>query len=211
MTTEDFLNFFVFRGYAVYYLILISGFLFGLIQFKRLSLAARGVWMIITVSLFLELIGSYLSMVIRNSSPSTHFVNIFHLLAYAYAFSKYATNKKLERGFIIAGILLACFAVINLVWIQGLYQSPTKSTMMLNVAVVLGSLITFYTMIKKPSQTPLLKQELFWFNTATLVFYSSTFFLFCLVRLLSETILFNRRVHARVGHKSGYRYELLYV
>jgi hypothetical protein len=180
MSTEDFLNFYVLRGFGAYYLILFSGFIFGLVQFRHLSSAARGVWMIIAISLFLELTASYLSIVIDSSAPSQHLINILHPLAYAYTFSKYMVNKKLERSFLVAGILLACYALINMVWVHGLFQSPNASGMAMNVAVVLGSLVTFFNMLKRPGQTPLLRQGLFWFNTASLVFYSSTFFSFAL-------------------------------
>jgi hypothetical protein len=178
--SEELLTYFVRGGVAFYFTILISGFVFGLSRLKRLSSAGKGIWMIITISLFLELLGSYLSISIDTSAPSSHMVLLLHFLAYGYTFSKFRVNRRFERGFLWAGILLAGFSAVNVIWIQELTDHPTLPSLLLAIALVLGSLVSYYNMMRSPSPTPLLKQGLFWFNTSTLFFYASTFFSYAL-------------------------------
>lgn len=177
---DEFLDYYVYRGFAAYYLILLSGFVFGLWHVKRLSPAGKGIWLIVTISLFLELLGSYLSVVIETGSPSTHFVQMLHFIAYGYTFSKFKVNERVASGFLWTGILLAGYAVVNLIWFQGIRENPSNTSAVAAVAFVLGSLVTFFNMTKQPTPTPLLRQTLFWFNQSTLFFYASTFFSFAL-------------------------------
>jgi len=180
MSLEIFFEYYMSEGLGIYFLILIGIFFFGLYRKKQLSSGAMGVWLIVSISLMVELLGRYLLFAIGTTAPTEHTINFLHFIAYGYTFSKYAVNKKLARSFWVGGLLLACYSAVNSIWIQDFFQSPSRSTMVFNVAIVLGSLITFFDMIKKPSQIPLLKQGLFWFNTATLFFYSITFFSFAL-------------------------------
>jgi hypothetical protein len=180
ISSDDFLLYFVYRGIGAYYLILISGFVFGLWNVKKLSPAGRGIWLIVSISLFFELLGSCLAIAIETGAPGTHFVNLLHFVAYGYTFSKFIVNKRVANGFLWTGIILAGYALANLIWFQDIRENPSNTSSVGAVAFVFGSLVTFYNMMRRPSPTPLLKQGLFWFNTSTLFFYASTFFSFAL-------------------------------
>jgi hypothetical protein len=187
MTAEDFLNTFVRYGYGPYFLILITGFLFGIVRWNQLSKAGRGVWSIIAISFLIESIGSYLLInTLPSNNPSFHLINCLHFAAYGWTFSKFANNPLLARIFLYAGVLLAAYSITNTFLIEGVYNYPTQAISVFNGAMVLGALFTFRDMLKQPSPVSLRRQSVFWFATATLIFYACTFFTYALLSYYGE-------------------------
>lgn len=184
MTIDEFLNTFIYNGYGPYFLILICGFLLGIARWHQLTKAGKGLWAIIATSFIVELTGSYLYLgisAIESNNPSYHLINCLHFIAYGYTFSKFASNKKLARAFLYGGFLLAAYSVTSTFWIEGIKNYPTQANIVFNAALVVGALFTFMDMLRRPNQTSLTRQSIFWFVTATLIFYASTFFSFALI------------------------------
>jgi hypothetical protein len=187
MTADEFLYNYVYFGLGPYYFILICGVLFGIYQWNRFSAAGKGLWLIIAISLIVELTGSYLLInSLETNNPPFHLINCLHFIAYGWTFSKYVSNKKLAQGFLYGGLLLAAYSFISTFWIEGLFNYPTQAITVFNAALVLASLLTFGDMLRKPSQIALPRQGIFWFVTATLIFYASTFFSYALADFYTE-------------------------
>ncbi len=187
MTAEEFLNTFVRYGYGPYFLILICGFLFGIARRNKLSKAGKGVWLIITISFLVETTGSYLLIdTVTSNNPSFHLINCLHFIAYGWTFSKYVSNEKVARTFLYGGLVLSAYSAFSTFLIEGISNYPTQAITVFNGAMVIASLFTFRDMLKQPSQIALTKQSVFWFATASLIFYACTFFSYALLNFYQD-------------------------
>lgn len=186
MSTADFLHFYVKGGRGFYFFILLFGFGLGILKFKKLPKAAKGIWVVLSLSLILELIGQFIFYKIGTTHPRGHFLFPLQFIAYGYTYSKYASNQKLSRSFMYVAVVLCLASIINGIWFQDIVADRTRFIMVFNVALVLASLVTYMDMLKKPSQVPLHRQGIFWFNTATLLFFASTFFRYAMSEYFLE-------------------------
>jgi len=176
MSYDIFLDSFVRNGWGIYFAILLCGFLFGLIKRKDLSKAATGVWLIIGASLFMELAGRMLVFLINTNAPTQHGVYILHFIAFGYTFSKYVIDQRTARAMMISGMVLASLSIFNSLFVEDITAFSTNAAVVFSLFVVIASLFTFLDMLKHPDKIPLSRKGLFWFNTATLIFYATTFF-----------------------------------
>ncbi|MDF2432837.1 MAG: hypothetical protein JWP44_2468 [Mucilaginibacter sp.] len=74
-------------------------------------------------------------------------------------------------------VILTPFAIINALFLQPFHKVfPTYVNLPTLGLLVVFSLLLFKQMLHYPLKTPILKQGVFWFNTA-IMFYSTTMFL----------------------------------
>jgi hypothetical protein len=176
MTYDEFLKYFVSGGWGGYFAILIVGFIYGIIHFKQLSKAAQGVWIILTISLFVEVFGQLVNYFIHTNSPRDHIRFILHPLAFGYTYSLYANSSKTGRVYLMGGIVIALLSIFNSLLLTDYDNFPTYPPMLFHFGVVLATLFTFKDMLRMPDEQPLQQKGLFWFNTANLIFYASAYF-----------------------------------
>jgi hypothetical protein len=98
---------------------------------------------------------------------------VFYGLIYYYLFN----NQRTKKVIIISIIVISVFSVINALFLQPFNKVfPTYVNLPTLALLVIFSLLLFKQMLLSPLTTPLLKQGVFWFNTA-IIFYGTTIFL----------------------------------
>jgi hypothetical protein len=147
----------------------------GILRYKILTPSFK----ILTWSVaaeFIIAISNHLFIKHKNNAPLLHLEAITDFVLYSLAYYYLFTDRKTKHFSIASIIGISVFFVINAIWLQPFnHVFPTnlnKATLALQVVF---SLLLFRQMLLYPLLTPILKQGVFWFNTA-IIFYSTTMF-----------------------------------
>lgn len=166
--------------FNIYLIVLAITFFFGLVRFSKLTSPFKLLLLLVSYVFISELIIRFvLPKVTENALPAYHFTVIVLIFLYTSIFLKlFTTEIKLKRITLILAILLGIIALLNSLFYQGILKFPSFSVAAQGILCISLSLMLFKKMIETPSETPLAKQSLFWFNLGTLSFYSFTFISF---------------------------------
>jgi hypothetical protein len=147
----------------------------GILRYKALDMPFK----LLTWSVAAEFIIAMLNHVFvkqKNNAPLLHLEAISQFVLYSLAYYYLFNNKTLKKATIAVLIMVVVFFVINAVWLQPFrHIFPTNVNMVSLALLAVFSLLLFNQMLLYPLSTPLLKQGVFWFNTA-IIFYSTTMF-----------------------------------
>ncbi len=175
-------------GFLAYSLLLLAIILVGFFNFNKLSKPYKVLVVMITLIFISELTGKFLQARVDTNSPAYH-VSLFiqHICFGLLFYYLIPLTNKLRAFILILGFTLALTAILTGLFYQGLFTFPSISASLLSVFVSVCSIYLFYSMIKSPVNTPLLKQAWFWFASGSLFFYSITFFVLGYFKLLLES------------------------
>jgi hypothetical protein len=76
----------------------------------------------------------------------------------------------------VALAVFIVFALINIIFIQGLFSYNSYTRTFISVAMTIVSLIYFYVLIRELPTETITKLPMFWINTAVLIYSAGTFF-----------------------------------
>lgn len=160
-----------------YLLLIFSGALLGMIQYKRLEPAYQYLTQYLTGVFISEIASFWLYTQINTNYPVYHILLVFTLIYFGLIFrhlqQKFGNKKYRILPWAIA---LALVAVAVSVFFQDIYTFPSINLSLLSLFVVGNALFLFTGMIRNPVPTPIQRQPAFWFGTGSLFFYSITFF-----------------------------------
>lgn len=132
----------------------------------------------------------------HNSSPvyPIYFSLQYFFLTAFYSF--YLKKSQVAIAWSWPAFVLAFF--VNAVFFQTIWQFPSNNILISSPVYVLCSLLLFRNMLLKIEDKPLLKQELFWYNTSSLFLYLFTFFCWSFFNILLKS------------NKAGALYSIIY-
>lgn len=111
------------------------------------------------------------------------------------------TNRNSIAAFIIISFVL--FTLINLFFIQLPFNFNSYSTALASVYILVISLTYFYVLIQQLPAESITKLPMFWINTAMLVNYSGTFFVYLtadyLITVLKNDLIDVLMIHHFIG------------
>jgi predicted Abi (CAAX) family protease len=149
----------------------------GITRYKALNTPFKILAIGAAVSLILNISENIFILKYKSNAPLFHIEAVSGYAFYAFIYYYLFTNKKLKQAIIISVIIVTLFAVFNALFWQPFYKVfPTHVNLPTLGLLVLFSLLLFRQMLLFPLKTPLLKQGVFWYNTA-IIFYSTTMFL----------------------------------
>jgi hypothetical protein len=162
--------------------------LIGMVRFKKMTMPFKllAIWFV--VDFILDSCGNPLCIAIyKNNALLSHIETIgeflFFSTAYYYLF-KEIWIKKLVLDCIIA---LSVFFVINGLVLQPFTTTfPTYVIMPAEILYVIFAVLLFKQMLQYPIQVNIIKQSIFWFNTAILFFSTTMFAIFSLMNYYSN-------------------------
>ncbi len=171
--------------FLIYLTLLLLVCLLGLFQYKRLSRPYRLLTLFVLVTFLSELATRYFARVYVNSGP------VYHLyLPVQYFFITAFYGNLLPRWKTALSWSWVVFVLLVLVNAM-LYQSPlhfASNIILLSCPVyILCALLSFRNMLSLTDERPLLRQELFWYNTSTLFLYIFTFFCWSFYNILLKS------------------------
>jgi hypothetical protein len=124
---------------------------------------------------------------VPNNWPAIHIYIALSVILlgamYFYAFFIPALKKVI----LVFSVLVLVFMIVNMVWIETIWDYPSLANTVLSIMVIFFSLLYFYQLLVRQEFVHIEKQGLFWINAGMIFYFSINIFLFMLFkRMLSE-------------------------
>lgn len=172
---------------TIYIIILTIVLVVGLIRFRKLSVPFKIVTFSVAVTLLMEIGGELLAINHKNNSSLSHIESIANYILYSFTFLYLLKNKTLKKVILVLILLVTAFFIINAIFIQPFDQIfPTNVYLVSNVLFVILALLLFKQMLEHPLNISVIKQSIFWFNTAILIFSTTMFLNLELIKYYAE-------------------------
>jgi hypothetical protein len=176
---------------AYIFLLLIVGII-GIIRYKWLSLPFK----ILTWSSFTACLLSILSKVwsgrYGNNMPVLHLECITEFVFYTVIYYYLFKNKIIRKVIIVSIIVFSVAFVINAIFFQPFFELfPTNIDLPKQILFAIFSFLLFNEMLLYPLKINVIKQSVFWFNTAMLFYATTMFFNLGLSNYLGRYIQYN--------------------
>lgn len=160
----------------------------GVVRFKKMTMPFKLLTIWLVIDFILDSYGNPLCIAIyKNNALYSHTVNIGEFIFFAavyYYLLKKTWAKRLVLGCIIA---LSVFFVINGLLFQPFTKTfPTYFIMPTQIMYVVFAILLFKQMLQSPVQINIVKQSVFWFNTAMLLFSTTMFLILSLMNYYSK-------------------------
>lgn len=139
------------------------------------------------IASIINIYASYQSKAGINNMPSLHLLTVLEFLCVSLFYYVVVDNRNLKKVIIYLAIAFISFSAINSSLIQGIYQYNSYSRGLEAFLIICYSLVMFYQMLRNIKDEKLEHNSLFWFNTAFLLYFSSTQFLFLFHNLILTT------------------------
>lgn len=161
----------------IYFTILLASSGYGVFHFRKMPAWLRAVTFICLLTFITEVVARILAYTIRNSNPPYHIYVISCYLLQCYAYTKlHADNRTIRVYCIISAGLLTTFSIINSLLLQRPNEFPSHAILLSSTFTFVLILISLTQMLLSTGKGPLLAEAPFWFNTANLLLYATSFF-----------------------------------
>lgn len=166
-------------GYLFYYLILLSGSIYGYTKFSRLSRAFKFLVILVSLITVSETISRILAYTITITVPAYHFLIPLQIIGYTLIFKELFISKYIQKTLIGIGIFVFIISISKSI-VSGLGSFPSLNISVLSLQLILSSLYLFFQIIQNPTESSIFKISQFWLAVGTLIFYAGTFTIFTL-------------------------------
>ncbi|MBB3054850.1 hypothetical protein [Mucilaginibacter gotjawali] len=159
----------------------------GLSRYKLLTIPFKILtWSVVAVSI-LGVLSKFFSVKYRNNAPILQVQSIaefvFYLVIYYYLFK----NKTIKKAILVSIVVITIFFFINTIFLQPFAKKfPTNVYVPTQTLYAVFSLLLFKEMLMYPIKINIIKQSVFWFNTAILFYATTMFFNLGLSNYLAE-------------------------
>lgn len=107
-------------------------------------------------------------------------------------------NQRMKQIFIIIGVLLLTFLLLNISFLEGFHQFNSLSLVLIELLnIILSCIVLFQLVFHQDNSKSLFKEPYFWINTGTLFFSLGTIVLFGLQKYIINN-------HLQIENKSLY-------
>ena len=161
------------------HILLFSASLMGVILLPWLSKASNRIVPFLLVWSLSDILALFTAIIFKNNSPVFHgyaLAGTTFILAYYYPQLKNLPYMKSVFMFGMLGYFLIW--LVNLLFFQAPFIFPSNAIMFSCLLILFFVLMSFKYMLDHPIEESIFVQAQFWFNTGTLIFYSSSFFYF---------------------------------
>jgi hypothetical protein len=149
----------------------------GMVRFKKLTMPFKllVIWQFINFSL--DACNGVCIAIYKNNALLSHVENICEYISYAIIYYFLFKSRKIKKVILSSIVIIFIFFIINGLFLQPFTKTfPTNLIMVREIMDVLFAILLFKQMLQYPVQINIMKQSIFWFNTAIL-FFSTTMFL----------------------------------
>ncbi len=156
---------------AFYYTVLLFSTGISLLFFSRVNKTFRWLCVLLVLTLLSELISRYFSLQRKPNGIVYIIFTPVEYLIYAVIFNLFLADKLWTKIIFASVACLIILEAVNTEFIQGL-ATPTNIMNAEGVLLVVLSLKLFITISEKPVYENVLKESVFWFNSAVLIYYA---------------------------------------
>jgi hypothetical protein len=167
-------------------LISILTLIYGIVCSKYFSTELKYLLLLIFISVVSDGISYFFSVNRLNNSLAVNLYSIIEVLLYLKI---YSINFKSDKFKIFPMVLLSILStIIGVELFKGQLMEMPSVTLMINssISIMLLSILWFYRIFKNAEFSNLLKEPFFWINSSSLVYFSSSFFIFLFNNYLSS-------------------------
>jgi hypothetical protein len=170
-----------------YHLLLITVLGIGFIRYKKLTIPFKILTLSVIATLLLAILNQISINRYKHNYPILHLEcitgYIFYSLSYYYLFK----DKKLKKLILISIVIVTVFFFINAIFLQPFNKVfPSNLYLPTQALFALFSLLLFREMLQYPLKINIIKQSVFWYNTAILFYATTMFFMLGLTNYFGE-------------------------
>jgi hypothetical protein len=147
------------------------------VRYKKLNKPFKLLSLLLFFSFLLDVANQYVNVRYKNNAPLSHIATIVDYTFYAGIYYYLFKSKYIKKLVFTSILLIAVFFFINALFLQPFYKVfPSNVLLASQILYVIFSMLLFKQMLMYPVQINIVKQSIFWYNTAIL-FFSTTMFL----------------------------------
>jgi hypothetical protein len=167
-------------------LISILTLIYGIICSKYFSTELKYLLLLIFISVVSDVISYLFSKNGLNNSLVVNLYSIIEVLLYLKIYSVNFKSGKFKIFPIV--VLFVLSTIIGVELFKGQLIALPSVALMINssISIMLLSILWFYRIFKNSEFSNLLKEPFFWINSSSLVYFSSSFFIFLFSNYLSS-------------------------
>ncbi len=125
-----------------------------------------------------DVITSYTSLNGIHNLPLYHLMTVVEFVFYSYMYHVIAKNTSYKKWILFIIFLFIIFAVLNTIYLENIYTDYNSNTRVVASLILVSYAISyFYRMLKELTVESVGENDVFWFNTAVLLYFAGTFFL----------------------------------
>lgn len=158
---------------GIYIFIVLIGFLL----YKKLDAMFKIIlWIIVYINIHEN--QSFLFQFLENSQVAAHLFCVVMTTLFFLVFRTLLKTSKMWH-YLKVLFLIALIAIIgNSLFLQDIHTLPTISINIFQLFVVINACTLFLHLLNEPNSIPIFRDAVFWFNTSTFIYYSTSYFIF---------------------------------
>lgn len=158
--------------HSFYYVLLLFGALTSLVFIYRIDFSFKLLAVLIILTLTSELTAKYISFSLRKDNNIVyHFFTLVEYVFYSLIYASFFNSKKWNYILAAFVIFLMTAELVNALYFQPLSSSNTNTTILESVLLIFLSLSLFNKIREDSNYKNILKESIFWFNCAVLIYY----------------------------------------
>ena len=160
--------------YGVFYnASLVFSLLIGLIFLKKTNKPFNWIVFLMAITLISEMIAKYIAYGLHASNNVVyHFFTPIEYAIYVIIFLKFPGLNQFHKPLWLSVVGLFILEIINTIYFQSLGETNTNVMIAESVLLVILSLLLFLKLRETPIHQDILKEGVFWFNSAVLCYYA---------------------------------------
>jgi len=158
---------------AFYYCSLIISALIGILHFHKVETPFKWLSILMLLTLISEAVAKYIAYGMGNTNNEVyHIFTPIEYIIYIFIFTGFLNHKKWNAMLWLSAAGLVVLEIGNTIYFQPLQEMNTNTIIAENVLLVFLSLVLFLRIRETPFQQDLLREGVFWFNSAVLCYYA---------------------------------------
>ena len=163
-------------------------FFFGLFTLKYFDKDLRLIFIFVCFGTFTEITTRLLIGIFdtKNTMPILHIYGIISFtllfLFYSYVLRGFV-NQKIFK---VLGTLFVIYWLINSIFIQSIFEYPSLPSSLGDILIIILTITYFYKVMLEAKIEKLANEPLIWINTAMLIYYTGSLFVYVLYNVILE-------------------------
>ncbi len=156
-----------------YYCSLLLSAVTGCYFYKKIETPYKWLTILLVFTLVSELIAKFIAYGMGHpNSIVYHIFTPIEYTLYVTIFLHFIQQKKWNKLFWLSAVALLLFEIVNTLFFQSLQETNTNTMILESCLLVCLSLLLFLKIRETPSKRNILKEGIFWFNSAVICYYS---------------------------------------
>ncbi len=150
-----------------------------LFRFKKLSTPFQRLSYFLMWNLFIEIFARVFSYSGMNNLPLLHLYTLGEFILFSWFYkSLLKTNDLFQKRYWLFVFAVTLFIILNSIFFQSIYEFNTLAKTLVQVIIISYAVMYFYNLTENPSISPSTEKGLRLINSAVIVYYSGSLFIF---------------------------------